>query len=202
MSCNISNNLHITDEMPPEKYVELINNVFNEIEKTIFKYNGTINRFVGNSVLVYWGYPIQTRKDCENAIKAAIEISQKIDEYNLSIKNMNFAQYDEQNFEEKNPTNYSFNVKIAINTGNALIGQIGSANVSDFTVLGETVDVVERIENICNEFDKTIIVTENTLNKLDKKIPAEYIGQIRLKNSSNKIKIFELKFPQEEMTYE
>lgn len=198
MSCNITNNLQISDEMPPEKYVELINNVFNEIEKIIFKYNGTINRFVGNSVLVYWGYPIQSRKDGENAIKAALEIEQKIDEYNMSFNNINFDEYDEQNFEEKNPGKYSIKVKIAINTGTALIGRIGSSNVSDFTVLGDTVDVVERIQDICTEFKKTIIVTQNTLEQLDEDIPAEYIGQVRLKNSDDKIKIFELKLPQDE----
>ena len=106
MSCNISNNLQISDEMPPEKYVELINNVFNEIEQIIFKYNGTINRFVGNSVLVYWGYPIHSRKDSENAIKAGIEIIRKIDEYNLSLNKIDFDEYDEQTFEEKNPKNF------------------------------------------------------------------------------------------------
>ena len=198
MSCNISNNLQISDEMPPEKYVELINNVFNEIEQIIFKYNGTINRFVGNSVLVYWGYPIHSRKDSENAIKAGIEIIRKIDEYNLSLNKIDFDEYDEQTFEEKNPGNYSIDIKIAINTGNALIGQIGSSNVSDFTVLGTTVDIIERIENICTEFGKQIIVTQNTLSQLDTPIPAEYLGQVRLKNSEEKVKIYELKLYQQD----
>ena len=84
-------------------------------------------------------------------------------------------------------------MKIAINTGNALVGQIGSSNLSDFTVMGETVDVVERVEDICSEFDKNIIVTESTLNNLDEKIPAEYLGIVRVKNSSTKVKIFEIK---------
>ena len=198
MSCNIYNNLKISDELSPEKYVELVNNVFNTIEKIIFKYNGTINRFVGNSVLVYWGYPIHSRKDSENAIGAALEILQKIDEYNASVHNINFEDYDEQNFEEKNPGKYFIKVKIAINTGDALIGQIGSSKVSDFTVLGDTVDAVERLEDVAEEFDKDLIVTQNTLDQLDEEIPANYIGQIRLKNSTDKIKIFELKLPQEE----
>lgn len=184
MSCNIYNNLKISEGLPPEKYVELINNVFNAIEKIIFKYNGTINRFVGNSVLVYWGYPIYSRKDSENAIRAAIEIEQKIFEINESITD---------NKEEQSTEKYFVSVKIAINTGTALIGQIGSSNVSDFTVLGETVDVIERIEDVCREFDKNIIVTESTLKNLDEEIPAVYIGQVRLKNGDSKVKIYELK---------
>ena len=193
MSCNIYNNIQISKELPPEKYVELINKIFNSIEEIIFKYNGTINRFVGNSVLVYWGYPIHSRKDSEKAIRAAIEIQQKIDELNSSVNNVSFEEYDEQTFEEKNPGKYSIDVKIAINTGNALVGQIGSSNLSDFTVMGETVDVVERVEDICSEFDKNIIVTESTLNNLDEKIPTEYLGVVRVKNSSTKVKIFEIK---------
>lgn len=192
MSCNIYNNLQISSEMTPEKYVEVINNIFNNIEQIIFKYNGTINRFVGNSVLVYWGYPIHSRKDSENAIRAALEIQQKIDEYNAGFNNIDFADYDEQNFEKENPSRYSVKVKIAINTGDALVGQIGSNNVSDFTVLGNAVDAVERINAVCTDFDKDIIVTEATLKQLDEEIPSTYIGQVRLKNSSDKIKIFEL----------
>ena len=114
MSCNIYNNLQISKDLTPEKYVSLINNVFNTIEKIIFKYNGTINRFVGNSVLVYWGYPIHSRKDSENAIRAAIEIEQKIDEFNtsLNLKDINFDEYDEQSF--KAEQKYSINVKLQL----------------------------------------------------------------------------------------
>ena len=192
MSCNIYNDIQISKELPPEKYVELINRIFNSIEKIIFKYNGTINRFVGNSVLVYWGYPIHSRKDSENALRAAIEIQEKIEEINTSVSTINFEDYDEQTFEEKSPNKYSIDVKIAINTGNALVGQIGSSNLSDFTVMGETVDVVERIKDICSEFDKNIIVTQSVLDNIDEKIPAQYAGAIRVKNSQDKIKIFEI----------
>jgi adenylate cyclase len=195
MSCNIINNLQISEDITPEKYVQLLNNVFNAIENIIFKHNGTINRFIGNSVLVYWGYPIQSRKDALNAINTAKEISKKIDEFNASIANLNFDKYDERNFKITNPTEVSFNVKIAINSGEALIGQIGSSNVSDFTVMGECVDTVEKMVNICKEFDKTIVVSENTLELLDKEIPTTFSGQIRSKNSQNKIKLFELKLP-------
>ena len=125
-------------------------------------------------------------------------VIRKIDEYNLSLNKIDFDEYDEQTFEEKNPGNYSIDIKIAINTGNALIGQIGSSNVSDFTVLGTTVDIIERIENICTEFGKQIIVTQNTLNQLDTPIPAEYLGQVRLKNSEEKVKIYELKLYQQD----
>lgn len=193
MSCNIYNNLQISKDLTPEKYVDLINKVFNSIEEIIFKYNGTINRFVGNSVLVYWGYPIQSRKDSENAVRAAIEIQQKIEEYNITLNNLDFSEYDERNFEKKNPSNCLLDVKIAINTGSALVGQIGSTSVSDFTVLGKAVDVVERIESVCAEFDKNIIVTENTLQYLDEKFNTLYLGHVRLKNSSDRIKIFALK---------
>ena len=108
-----------------------------------------------------------------------------------ALKDINFDEYDEQNFkaEEK----YAINVKIAINTGDALIGQIGSSNVSDFTVMGDTVDIIDRIADIGNEFNKNIIVTQATLNQLDVQMPAQYMGQVTLKNTGSKIKIFELK---------
>ena len=195
MSCEIHNNLQISAKLPPEKYVNVINSIFSNIEEIIFKYNGTINRFVGNSVLVYWGYPIQSRKDSQNAVAAAIEIQQKIDEYNACLKDINFLDYDERDFENKNPKKYLVDVKIAINTGDALIGQIGPSGTSDFTLLGKAVDVVERVETVCEEFNKSIVITESTLNDLDDDRNLIFIGQVRLKNSTDKIKIFELKLP-------
>lgn len=185
MSCNIFNNIEISDVIKPEDYIELINRAFGTIENIIFKYNGTINRFVGNSVLVYWGYPIHSRKDTENALRAALEIEEAIKEFNEEFLNELCAPDEEKNI--------FIDVKIAINTGTALIGQIGSRDVSDFTLLGDTVDIIEKIENVGIEFNKKILVTDESLKNLDKPVHAIPAGQIRLKNSEQKIKIFELK---------
>lgn len=177
MSCNIYNNIEITDALSPENYIEIINKAFETIENVIFKYNGTINRFIGNSVLVYWGYPIQTRKDTECALRAAVEIEAQIEKFN----------------KEYFTGGAGMDVRIAINSGAALIGQVGSKNVSDFTLLGDTVDIIEKIENVCAEFDKKIIVTEQTLANLDKPPETVFAGQIRLKNSEDKIKLYEVR---------
>ncbi len=185
MSCNIFNNIEISDVIRPEDYIELINRAFGTIENIIFKYNGTINRFVGNSVLVYWGYPIHSRKDTENALHAALEIKKAIKKFNKEFLDELCAPEEEKNI--------FIDVKIAINTGTALIGQIGSRDVSDFTLLGDTVDIIEKIENVGIEFDKKILVTEESLKNLDKPAYTVPAGQIRIKNSDEKIKIFELK---------
>lgn len=187
MSCNIYNNVQISDTISPEKYVEIINEAFNIIERVIFKYNGTINRFVGNSVQVYWGYPIHSRKDTENAIKAASEIESEIQKFSYALREEMSEENDRQN------SDLYVKIKIAINTGKAIIGQIGSKSVSDFTLLGETVDIIERIENVCEEFDKNIIITEFALAQLDVQPDVKYAGVIRMKNSENKIKLYEYK---------
>ena len=187
MSCSIFNNVQVTDTISPENYVNIINKAFNIIESVIFKYNGTINRFVGNSVLVYWGYPIHSRKDTENAIKAAVEIEDEIKKFSDGLREKMTEEEDSEN------TDLYVKVKISINTGNAIIGQIGSKSLSDFTLLGETVDIVERLESICSEFDKNVVITEFALDDLDVPPETEYAGVIRLKNSDEKIKIYELK---------
>ena len=187
MSCDIYNNVQVSDTITPENYVNIINNAFDIIERIIFKYNGTINRFVGNSVLVYWGYPIHSRKDTENAIKAAVEIEEEIKKFSSELREKMNEEDDKQN------TDLYLKVKMAINTGNAIIGQIGSKSQSEFTLLGETVDIIERIENVCTEFDKNIIVTEFVLENLDVAPAVDYAGMIRLKNCDEKIKLYEIK---------
>ena len=187
MSCDIYNNVQVSDTVTPENYVNIINNAFGIIERIIFKYNGTINRFVGNSVLVYWGYPIHSRKDTENALKAAVEIEDEIRKFSEELREKMDEEDDKQN------ADLYLKVKIALNTGNAIIGQLGSKSQSELTLLGETVDVIERIETICTEFDKNIVLTESVLENLDVPPAVDYAGVIRLKNSEEKIKLYELK---------
>lgn len=195
MSCSITNNLQISDEMSPEKYVELINDVFNSIEKIIFKHNGTINRFVGNTVYAYWGYPIQSRKDAQNAVSAAMEITKVIDSYNLSVQKLKFVKGRRKIKTTSMANEISFKVQIAMNTGDALIGQIGPSRLTDFTVMGEQVDIIERISNVCSEFGKTVVLTQNTLNKLTTDVAVDFIGQVKMKSNNSKIKIYELLLP-------
>lgn len=195
MSCCITNNLQISDEMSPEKYVELINNVFNSIEKIIFKHNGTINRFVGNTVYAYWGYPIQSRKDAQNAVNAAMEITKVIDEYNSSVQKLKFVKGKKKLTKPVNSSEISFRVQISLNTGDALIGQIGPSRLTDFTVMGEQVDIIERIGNVCTEFSKTIVLTQSTLNKLITDVSVNFIGQLKMKSNDSKIKLYELMLP-------
>ena len=192
MSCDIYNNVQVSDTVTPENYVNIINNAFGIIERIIFKYNGTINRFVGNSVLVYWGYPIHSRKDTENALKAAVEIEDEIRKFSEELREKMDEEDDKQN------ADLYLKVKIALNTGNAIIGQLGSKSQSELTLLGETVDVIERIETICTEFDKNIVLTESVLENLDVPPAVDYAGVIRLKNSGEKIKLYELKSKSDE----
>lgn len=195
MSCSITNNLQISDDMSPEKYVELINNVFNSIEKIIFKHNGTINRFVGNTVYAYWGYPIQSRKDAQNAVNAAMEITKIIDEYNSSVQKLKFVKGRKKTVVPENTPEISFKVQIAMNTGDALVGQIGPSRLTDFTVMGEHVDIIERMGDVCTEFGKTVVLTQNTLNRLTSYTSVNFIGQLKMKSNNSKIKIYELLLP-------
>ena len=136
---------------------------------------------------MYWGYPIHSRKDTENALKAAVEIEDEIRKFSEELREKMDEEDDKQN------ADLYLKVKIALNTGNAIIGQLGSKSQSELTLLGETVDVIERIETICTEFDKNIVLTESVLENLDVPPAVDYAGVIRLKNSEEKIKLYELK---------
>ena len=192
MYCNINGFTELTNSIPSELLIERLNEILNVIISRSLKNNGTINKINNNSLIVYWGAPIsnnnENNSDAKDAVKTAIEVWQKISQIN-----------------EKYQQNGQFimDLNIVVHSGEALVGNIGNSNLTSYSAFGETIDTVYKIEKICVQFGKNILVSETTYNLLktcknqqitENSIEFDYAGAISNKTPPvKKLSLYEVR---------
>ena len=134
-------------EMGPQKTVFLLNSFFSVMGSIVFKYSGIVDKYLGDGFLAIFGAPVSSIKDADNALTAALEMRD-------SIKDVN------KNFEKELGT--SVNIGISIHTGEVVVGNIGFEKKMDYTVIGDAVNTVFRMQEYTKPYPNGIIIGENT----------------------------------------
>lgn len=155
----------------------LLNEYFTEIEPIITKYNGVINKFIGDAVLVIFGEPIQDKEHAKNSVLCAHELRKKVKEI------------QERWLTENKP---KIDIGIAINTGEAFVGNIGTSNRFEYTVIGDAVNIASRIEDFNKIYKTHILISENTYSKISHQVDVIKIREVSIKGKSKKINIYEV----------
>ncbi len=176
MFCDVKGFTSLSEKSDPEELMTALNELFNVIVDIIFKNNGTVDKFIGDCVMAYWGDPISSEEDAYMAVKTALEIKKKV----LELKEKN----------EKN-NKLSLDVKIGINTGEALLGLAGSEQIMSYTAIGDAVNVASRLESSCSKLEKDILISKTTYEQTKDKIQFETVGKIFLKGKKEELEVFE-----------
>lgn len=137
----------ISEKLPIAEMQKLINEFLTAMTEIIFKYRGTIDKYVGDSIMAFWGAPLKDSKHTQHAIQAALEM-QRV------LKKMN------QSFAEKNWP--KIKMGIGLNSGLMSVGDMGSKYRLNYTVLGDAVNLASRVETLTKYYGVEIIVTEHT----------------------------------------
>jgi adenylate cyclase len=125
--------------------VQLLNRYFTLQVEIIFRHGGTLDKFIGDAIMAFWGAPANDPEHARHAIEAALEMSQALEKFKLELKDLNA----------------NFDVGIGIHTGSAVVGFIGSASRLDYTVIGDTVNLSSRIEGLTKDKAR-ILVSDST----------------------------------------
>ncbi|MCK4528987.1 tetratricopeptide repeat protein [candidate division WOR-3 bacterium] len=133
----------LSEKLDPEELTELINNCFKELIKVIYKYEGNIDKFIGDCIMALFGAPVAHEDDPERAVHSAMEIMAASDQFN-----------------ERNKTNLSLH--IGIHSGIVIAGGVGSDLRMDYTVMGDTVNLAERLMEQAKD---EILVSESVYKK-------------------------------------
>ena len=167
----------LSESHKAEEVSQLLNEYFTELEPIITKYNGVINKFIGDAVLVVFGDPTQDKLHAKNAVKCAYELRKKV------------KQIKQRWLEEGKP---KIDIGIGINTGEAFIGNVGTKNRFEYTVIGDTVNIASRIEDYNKIYKTHILISENTYNKISQIVDVIKIREVSIKGKSKKINIYEV----------
>ena len=169
----------ITEHLESEELTSLINFYLNEMSTIALKYGGTIDKYIGDAILIFFGDP-ETKgyaEDATNCLKMAIEMQQKMKEL-TNVWGKHFG------------LKTALSIRIGINTGFCTVGNFGSENRLDYTVIGSPVNLASRLESSAKP--NKIVVSEETYLLVSDLFELEEVGEIKLKGISRPVKYFEV----------
>ncbi len=163
----------------PEEVVPILNEYLDRMTNIVLKYNGTLDKYVGDEIIAIFGAPGEmTDKDhAWFATQAAIEMIEET----RKVKEIKLAQNQE-----------ALELGIGINTGDMIVGNMGSKTIMSYTVIGDAVNLGARIEKLTRQYEVPILITEKTFHLVQDKIKANFIDEVQVKGKQDKIKIFSI----------
>lgn len=167
----------MSEKMTAEEVSVILNEYFTEIEPIITKYNGVINKFIGDAVMAIFGEPIQDINHPQNAVKCAYEM----------LKTVERLQ-DKWIFEGKP----KIEIGIGINTGEAFVGNIGSEKRLEYTVIGDTVNLASRIESYNKVYRTNFLISSTTYSYVCTMADVIKISEVQIRGKAKKMDIYEV----------
>ena len=177
-----------SERYTPEEVVSILGEYLTEMVKIIFRYGGMLDKFVGDEIMAVFGAPYYMEDHAQKASSAALDMIRALDRLK--------ERWSQEGRE-------AFDIGIGINTGDMIVGNLGSKQIFDYTVIGDAVNLGARLEGI-NKIYKTtnnIIISEFTKNELSDAFVTRELDSVRVKGKAKPIAIFELVGEREVIVY-
>jgi adenylate cyclase len=167
----------MSESMSPPAVALVLNDYLSRMTDVIFKFEGTLDKFIGDAIMAVFGAPLDMPDHASRAVKTALEMRERLDEFNTERK--------------EGP---HLKIRIGINSGKAVAGEIGSINKKEYTVLGDTVNIASRLESSVAT-PMTIVIGENTEALIRDEFECRALGPKELKGKEKVVSAFEVLGP-------
>lgn len=167
----------MSEQMSAEQVSEILNEYFTEMEPIITRYNGVINKFIGDAVMAIFGEPIQDKNHAQNAVKCAYAMLERVKE--LQKK---WVQEGKPKIE----------IGVGINTGEVFVGNIGSINRMEYTVIGDTVNLASRLESYNKTYKTKMLISTSTYEEVKGIVNVIRIPDVQIRGKAQKMDIYEV----------
>jgi adenylate cyclase len=164
----------LSETSPPEEVVALLNRHFSRQVEVIFRHGGTLDKFIGDAIMAFWGAPAAMPDHAKRAVEAALEMSVTLERWRV----------------EAGGTHDGLDVGIGIHTGSAVVGFIGSGERLDYTAIGDTVNLASRIEGQTKGIAR-ILVSEATRDACINDFEWRDHGVFHVKGREQGVRLFE-----------
>jgi adenylate cyclase len=156
-----------SENRTPEEVVAMLNEYLGQMTDIIFQWDGTLDKFVGDEIVAFWGAPVTQENHAELAVKCALDMAKQLRQLQNKWKAEGKAILDSG---------------IGINTGEVLVGNIGAEGKKmDYTVIGDHVNLTARIEGLTRKYNTHILITQFTLEKIKASLQKGAISGLRVK---------------------
>lgn len=169
---DIRNFTRMSESLPPDRVVEVLNEYFEGMTELLFENHGTLDKYMGDGLMCLFGAPLAQGQDALRAVNTAI--------------GMQFL-LEEINGQSARPP---LSIGIGINSGPAVVGYIGAARRLDYTAIGDTVNVAARLTERAQP--NQILVSQSTWAEIDGQVPGQALPPLRLKGKSEPVPVFEI----------
>ena len=163
----------LSERMPPREINILLNRYFSRMTDIIFSHDGTLDKYIGDGLMAVFGAPMEKKDDAERAIRAALETRRQLT-----------AMMKETSKERR------FDIRIGINTGWVMAGNIGSPKRMEYTVIGDPVNIASRLESLAKP--NQILIGEETFRRVKDHFHIREVGAKKVKGKSSDIMVYEV----------
>jgi adenylate cyclase len=167
----------ISEKANPEKVVGLLNRFFTAMSEIIFEHGGTLDKYIGDGLMALFGAPTASEEDALNAVKAAVTMQKRLAKLNEELVAEGYGR---------------ISMGIGLHTGEATVGYIGSEKRSEYTAIGDTVNLASRLES--NAQGGQILMTEATAEASGNRVPVNILEPLTVKNRVEPVKVLEIKW--------
>ncbi len=166
----------LSENLPPERVVELLNHYFSAMTEVIFRHQGTIDKFIGDAIMAFWGAPLRIDDHADQALLAALEMIERLEGVNAWLRERDYPPIA---------------IGIGLHTGDVVLGNIGSQQKLDYTVIGDGVNLASRMEGLTKHYGVPVLLSEATLAELTLPVPCRVVDLVRVKGKRRPIRIYQ-----------
>lgn len=174
---DIRNFTTITENLKPEKLTNLLHEYFTHMSSEILATDGVLDKFIGDAIMAFWGAPIEQKDHADRAVITAINMNKRLKKLQKKWLRIGYPFVD---------------AGIGINSGAVTVGNMGSQDRFDYTVIGDDVNIASRLEGLNKEFKSNIIISQATKDALTIPIKSKFLGEVQVKGKTVPLKIYQI----------
>jgi adenylate cyclase len=165
----------ISEKLQPEQVAEMLQEYLTELTEVVFKHGGTVDKYIGDCIMALYNVPFEDPNHAVNAVRTGLEFQEKT----LEVS---------KRWEEK--IGVRIRNGVGINTGDAVVGTLGSRQRLEYTAIGDTINLGSRLESITKEYGASIIVSEFTYELVQGRFMMRELGAVTVKGKTQPVKIY------------
>ena len=165
----------MSENLEPDKVVQILNEYFADMTPIVFEHRGMLDKYMGDGLMALFGVPLQCDDAATNAVAAAVAMQRRMESVNRDLTTMGMAE---------------ISIGIGINTGTVTVGYIGSEERTDYTAIGDAVNLAARLEKQAQAGQ--IIISRSTRDAIGERFPVRPAGAVHVKGKAIVVEIFEV----------
>lgn len=168
----------ISEMLTATELATALNRYMGEMTDIVFATNGTLDKYIGDAIVAFWGAPLDIGDHVSQAVDAAVKMLEALPAINDEFKAKNLPE---------------FKIGLGLNSGECSVGNMGSDQIFAYTALGDNMNLGARLESLCKHYGAQILISENTFNRLEPgRFTCRLIDKVRVKGKSEPVGVYEV----------